>query len=107
VRRLAARAGSRPGPIPDAIVSPSRLAQRRPLPPRPPVVCAPYLTPSLLNNLFYPANMQSLARQAVAPAMRQSFRRSFASSAARAQAVPTEKPVLMKEFKIYRWVSIA
>jgi hypothetical protein len=50
--------------------------------------------------------MQSLARSAVAPAMRQSFRRSFVSSAARAQAVPTEKPVLMKEFKIYRWVRI-
>lgn len=49
--------------------------------------------------------MQCLARSAVAPAVRQSFRRSFASSAARAQAVPTEKPVVMKEFKIYRWVS--
>ncbi|KAI6020651.1 hypothetical protein PISMIDRAFT_513318 [Pisolithus microcarpus 441] len=29
--------------------------------------------------------------------------RSFVSSAARWQAVPTEKPVLQKEFKIYRW----
>lgn len=30
--------------------------------------------------------------------------RTFASSSARRQAVPTEKPVLNKEFKIYRWV---
>jgi len=29
--------------------------------------------------------------------------RTFATSAARSQAVPTEKPTLMKEFKIYRW----
>ncbi|KAF8514410.1 succinate dehydrogenase and fumarate r [Gautieria morchelliformis] len=29
--------------------------------------------------------------------------RTFATSVARAQAVPTEKPVLNKEFKIYRW----
>ncbi|KAI6043792.1 iron-sulphar subunit protein of succinate dehydrogenase [Pisolithus marmoratus] len=29
--------------------------------------------------------------------------RSFVSSAARWQAVPMEKPVLQKEFKIYRW----
>ncbi|THH28871.1 hypothetical protein EUX98_g5308 [Antrodiella citrinella] len=29
--------------------------------------------------------------------------RTFASSAARSQAVPTEKPVVSKEFKIYRW----
>ena len=31
--------------------------------------------------------------------------RSFTLSASRFQAVPTEKPVLNKEFKIYRWVS--
>ena len=30
--------------------------------------------------------------------------RGFASSAARAQAAPLQKPVLNKEFKIYRWV---
>ena len=30
--------------------------------------------------------------------------RGFASSAARAQATPLQKPVLNKEFKIYRWV---
>ncbi|EIN05619.1 iron-sulphar subunit protein of succinate dehydrogenase [Punctularia strigosozonata HHB-11173 SS5] len=29
--------------------------------------------------------------------------RAFASSATRRQAVPTEKPVLKKQFKIYRW----
>ncbi|CCL99515.1 uncharacterized protein FIBRA_01533 [Fibroporia radiculosa] len=34
--------------------------------------------------------------------LRSSFR-TFASSSARNQAVPTEKPVLNKEFKIYRW----
>ena len=32
--------------------------------------------------------------------------RSFASSAARFQAVPTQKPVLKKQFKIYRWVCL-
>ena len=31
--------------------------------------------------------------------------RAFATSAQRAQAVPQPKPVLNKEFKIYRWVS--
>ncbi|KAH7915501.1 iron-sulfur protein subunit of succinate dehydrogenase, Sdh2p [Hygrophoropsis aurantiaca] len=41
---------------------------------------------------------KSLARQGVRPAAR-----SFTTSAARWQAVPTEKPVLNKEFKIYRW----
>ena len=30
--------------------------------------------------------------------------RCFSASASRTQAVPVEKPVLMKEFKIYRWV---
>ena len=30
--------------------------------------------------------------------------RGFASSAARAQATPLQKPVINKEFKIYRWV---
>ena len=46
--------------------------------------------------------MQSLvaARSSV---FRQSAR-GFASSAARAQAAPLQKPVLNKEFKIYRWV---
>ncbi|KAG5644429.1 succinate dehydrogenase complex, subunit B [Asterophora parasitica] len=29
--------------------------------------------------------------------------RALSTTAARAQAVPTEKPVLLKEFKIYRW----
>lgn len=31
--------------------------------------------------------------------------RAFASSAPTSQAVPTEKQTLLKEFKIYRWVS--
>ena len=31
--------------------------------------------------------------------------RTFASSSATSQAVPTEKQTLFKEFKIYRWVS--
>ena len=31
-------------------------------------------------------------------------KRAFASSARSWQAVPHQKPVLMKEFKIYRWV---
>ena len=31
-------------------------------------------------------------------------KRAFASSARSWQAVPQQKPVLMKEFKIYRWV---
>lgn len=50
--------------------------------------------------------MQSLvARQAVLrPTALKLSSRTFATSSARAQAVPTEKPVLTKEFKIYRWV---
>ncbi|KAI0717940.1 succinate dehydrogenase and fumarate r [Fomitopsis betulina] len=49
--------------------------------------------------------MQSLvARQAVLrPTALKLSSRTFATSSARAQAVPTEKPVLTKEFKIYRW----
>jgi succinate dehydrogenase (ubiquinone) iron-sulfur subunit len=34
-------------------------------------------------------------------------KRAFASSARSWQAVPQQKPVLMKEFKIYRWVSVS
>jgi len=49
--------------------------------------------------------MQVLANTARANVLRSSIR-SFASSAARSQATPLEKPVLNKEFKIYRWVSI-
>ena len=51
--------------------------------------------------------MQSLvARSSLARsrALHTSAVRSFASSASRAQAVPTQKPVMTKEFKIYRWV---
>src|SRR5580658_6548077 len=32
--------------------------------------------------------------------------RTFASTTSRCQAVPTEKPVHLKEFKIYRWVCV-
>ncbi|KAG1724477.1 iron-sulphar subunit protein of succinate dehydrogenase [Suillus lakei] len=46
--------------------------------------------------------MQVLAKTARASALR-SCMRTFASSAARCQATPLEKPVLNKEFKIYRW----
>ena len=45
--------------------------------------------------------MQSLVARS--GALKQSAR-GFASSAARAQATPLQKPVLNKEFKIYRWV---
>ncbi|TCD63301.1 succinate dehydrogenase complex, subunit B [Steccherinum ochraceum] len=47
--------------------------------------------------------MQSLVALSASSSFRSAGIRSFASSAARAQAVPTEKPVLSKEFKIYRW----
>ncbi|OBZ78259.1 Succinate dehydrogenase [ubiquinone] iron-sulfur subunit, mitochondrial [Grifola frondosa] len=47
--------------------------------------------------------MQSLAAAVVRPQAFRNTVRTFASSAARAQAVPTQKPVLNKEFKIYRW----
>ncbi|PSR82079.1 hypothetical protein PHLCEN_2v6149 [Hermanssonia centrifuga] len=51
--------------------------------------------------------MQSLvvARSMLArsSALRYNAVRTFASSSSRLQAVPTEKPVLQKEFKIYRW----
>jgi hypothetical protein len=33
--------------------------------------------------------------------------RAFASTARAAQAVPAEKPILTKEFKIYRWVCVS
>ncbi|KAG2095148.1 iron-sulphar subunit protein of succinate dehydrogenase [Suillus discolor] len=46
--------------------------------------------------------MQVLAKTARASAPRFCMR-SFASSAGRCQATPIEKPVLNKEFKIYRW----
>ncbi|KAK2467189.1 hypothetical protein APHAL10511_000738 [Amanita phalloides] len=39
----------------------------------------------------------------VAPALRRHALRTFASTASAGQAVPAEKPVLLKEFKIYRW----
>ncbi|KAH0828840.1 iron-sulphar subunit protein of succinate dehydrogenase [Lanmaoa asiatica] len=47
----------------------------------------------LTNSAFSPAR---------SGALRASLR-TFTSSVARSQAVPTEKPTLMKEFKIYRW----
>jgi succinate dehydrogenase (ubiquinone) iron-sulfur subunit len=37
-------------------------------------------------------------------ALSRQARRAFSSSARKFQAVPTQKPVLEKEFKIYRWV---
>jgi 3-deoxy-D-manno-octulosonic-acid transferase len=47
--------------------------------------------------------MQSILARST-PTARASLR-TFASSAATSQAVPTEKQTLLKEFKIYRWVS--
>ncbi|KAF8623245.1 hypothetical protein AX17_007491 [Amanita inopinata Kibby_2008] len=43
------------------------------------------------------------ATASIAPCLRRQAVRSFASTVRTAQAVPTEKPVLMKEFKVYRW----
>ena len=52
-----------------------------------------------------PAMQSLVARQAVLrPSVLRSTARTFATSSVCAQAVPTEKPVLKKEFKIYRWV---
>ena len=49
--------------------------------------------------------MQSFAAARSVHAFRSALAvRTFASSAVCAQAVPTQKPVLQKEFKIYRWV---
>ena len=48
--------------------------------------------------------MQSLVARCANNNFRRAAVRGFASSAATRQAVPTEKPVLNKEFKIYRWV---
>lgn len=59
-----------------------------------------YAPSPLVHHL--PLTMQSLVA-----ARTNVFRKSargFASSAARAQAAPVEKPTLNKEFKIYRWV---
>ncbi|KAJ3479091.1 hypothetical protein NLI96_g9300 [Meripilus lineatus] len=44
----------------------------------------------------------SVARGSLLKSTRSALR-GFATSAQRSQAVPTEKPVLLKEFKIYRW----
>lgn len=59
----------------------------------------------LLNDHTDPLPMQSLPIIR-AKAFRSASLRSFTSSVSRAQAVPLEKPVLNKEFKIYRWVCI-
>ncbi len=51
------------------------------------------------------ARTSSLLRSVAAGSgARTSAVRGFASSVSRGQAVPSEKPVLTKEFKIYRWV---
>jgi hypothetical protein len=55
----------------------------------------------LLNNI---TNM--LAASTRSALSRANISRSFATSARLAQATPVEKPVLEKEFKIYRWVRI-
>lgn len=63
--------------------------------------------PTLLDvDLNHSLAMQGIF--AFSPARNGALRtslRTFASSAARSQAVPTERQTLMKEFKIYRWVS--
>ena len=56
------------------------------------------LTSLSLNHIM-------LARSLVHTHALRSSVRSFTLSAPRFQAVPLEKPVLNKEFKIYRWVS--
>ena len=55
----------------------------------------------------YPHHHHHRIMQSLVAARTGVFRKSvrgFASSAARAQATPVQKPVLNKEFKIYRWV---
>lgn len=48
--------------------------------------------------------MLSLATARLAvPRLNVSAARALSTTAARLQAVPTQKPVLLKEFKIYRW----
>lgn len=68
---------------------------------------------SLLLSLSIPVDhftltlTTTITMQSLVAARTGVFRRSvrgFASSAARAQAAPVQKPVLNKEFKIYRWV---
>jgi len=57
------------------------------------------------NTVVLPSSqsiMQSLVARS-SRGLRSTSVRTFASSAARSQAVPSEKPVLNKEFKIYRW----
>jgi hypothetical protein len=64
----------------------------------------PWATPSLhlsSNTMQTIAAKVSLVR---APLLRSASVRTFVSSASRWQAVPTQKPALQKEFKIYRWV---
>ena len=54
--------------------------------------------------LFAASRNVPLVATAVAPLAAVAARRAFSVSALRWQASPQEKPVLMKEFKIYRWV---
>ena len=51
----------------------------------------------------YPPTVM-LARSTLVRAQTLHSTRTFTSSVSRAQAVPVEKTVLNKEFKIYRWV---
>jgi hypothetical protein len=79
-------------------------ADRRPFWERSRIQATDHSTPPLQGP---PGIMQTLALKASllrAHSLRSASVRTFVSSAARWQAVPTEKPVLQKEFKIYRWV---
>ena len=97
-RKLAARdwiGGMRPKGPGDAAGACRRGLRSQSSAPSP---LSPASSPSFLST----TTMQSLVA-ARSGALKQSLR-GFASSAARAQAAPLQKPVANKQFKIYRWV---
>ena len=78
-----------------------------------PTTCPPPLPAHCLTMSFArtavvravaPSSSRLVAAQTLAKTSAVSASRGFATSLPRSQAVPQEKPVLNKEFKIYRWV---
>ena len=65
---------------------------------------SPLFTIIMQTVLFAASRNVPLVATAVAPMAAVAARRAFSVSARRWQAAPQEKPVLLKEFKIYRWV---
>ena len=67
------------------------------------LICGPWIRNRPTTSTTCPWTMQALLTATRSPSLALG-KRAFASSARSWQAVPQQKPVLMKEFKIYRWV---